>query len=184
MADRRYFHSTRSGYPTWSVHPLAVPEVDCAAPNQLWAVPFYAGRGGTVSGLWLNVQGTAGSSEATLVRAGVYAAQTVPNPYPGTLLIDAGTAGACSSTGLYFPITTSFTEGRLYWLTTFNNVSSFAVQFRQGWHFPAVFGFSSDMNCYQATIVASYTFGTLPATFPASRSFWAVGPWWGIQWSS
>src|SRR5207244_3958519 len=81
---------------------------------------------------------------------------------------DAGTAAACGSSGLYFPITTSFTEGRLYWLTTINNLSTYAVQIRQGWHFPAVFGFSSDLNCWQATIAASYAFGTMPTPFPAS----------------
>lgn len=135
--------------------------------NFLYAMPFATGPDGILaSNININVVGAAAGN----ARLGIYQSKAVPPYFPDARLIDLGTVSV-STTGTK---TIAFTAvrytgdapSRLIWLVLLTNVA------------PIVRGFIDEAthlgtiaDGYPAcSAVSGYTYGALPASFPATPS--------------
>jgi hypothetical protein len=144
--------------------------------NIYW--PHYAGAGGTVSSLRVNVTSW---SAGNLARLGLYRnVTTTPDPYPGALIADFGNVDV-STTGLrtITPAAPLVLEpGALYWFVYQNVGGTTASTIRalnttSMW--TELFGSQGDMG---TTLVSSYdqsVTGTTTSAFPATTPTTGLG---------
>lgn len=145
------------------------------ALNRLIAIPFTVPWPCTLNRLLSNVT-TAGT--ATNVRMGIYAATSLANIYPGSLLFDSG-AIATTTTGVKAASSTLVLEqGRLYW-ACFVQGGTTAATFRAlalAGARPAL-GLDVAMGTAPGVgLTVAFTFAALPASFPAGAAVLSAVP--------
>jgi hypothetical protein len=150
------------------------------SPNILYAVPYLTGHGGVVDDIRYEVTATGGVG-----RCGIYTSTSHYNPYPDQLLLDSG-ENVHSTTGIKSTTTsTRLPENSLVWFVYLQSLTSNvrAISAGSGWFF---LGSDSSMSTsIRGRITISYSYGSLPATFPAGGSTTStIAPAIGVHYSS
>jgi hypothetical protein len=161
-----YYALTRFLLPSrYHVFPGGTNTTHTLTANQLCAVPFFTPVARTVTRLAIHVT-TAFAGNA---RLGVY--QDNGSIYPGALVLDAGTVDT-GTTGLkeITGLNISLAANTLYWLALVANAASTiaGISLGQGWT-PLGYGISLATQGSSLWTV-SYTYDTLPATFPGGAT--------------
>jgi len=141
------------------VSSIGAPSVD-----QLLAMPFYAGFGGTVDTVAFNI--TTGAGAGGKARCGIYDSDNSGlGLAPRNLLIDGGEFDA-TVTGLKSTtVSVAMREGETYWLVFLCGVNAPTVTtFTSGWH---VFGRDNTFAAQSALVKTGFAYAALPASFPS-----------------
>jgi hypothetical protein len=136
------------------------------ANNRLYVSPIVLQAAATGTTLVANVN-TAGEAGSTL-RLGLYA--DTGGPYPGALIVDAGTVSVASSGAKTITISQSLPAG-VYWLAGViqNAPTTPPVMSGIGGNVPGVAATSTALSNNSAGYNSDSQSGALPGTFPASQ---------------
>lgn len=160
-ADRWYLGGTMSTSPA---------DTNCTfITDTLIAVPLLSIRGGTIDRIAIYVQSM---SIGNAARLGIYEATSATNPYPGALLLDAGTVDLGSAGAKAITISQALGANKLYWLVINTNTGSGACRgmaASSNGLFPIV-GVANTLALNTAGFgyKVGSTYAALPATYPAS----------------
>lgn len=146
-----------------NINSTTVPTV-----GQLYALPFWSGRGGNVKTLGFNVAVAGGAG--SIARVGLYA-NADPLTAPGTLLLDGGGDIDTTVTGYKTqPASGNFNfqmdPYTLYWLAFICGVAAPTVSGCTGDN--PIFGFNNALSVQVGYTKGGVGYGALPATWPAS----------------
>ena len=145
-------------------------------PNNIYAWPFYEGRGGLAQRIafWIQTLGFNGAR----CRAGIYTNKSDTDLYPLDLVADGGefdVGGGTGSTGLQAgTISAQLTAYTMYWFVLLGNWSGTSptykcVDLSQCWH-PLGTDSAWAASTTYFGFVASQTYGALPSTYPLGGS--------------
>lgn len=169
-----FAHPGTSEYESWFAANCATHTAFSAqalVANRLYAMPFVAaGRAGcTLDRLGINV--TTGSTGNA--RLGIY---NDSGGYPGSLLVDAGTVVTTNIAVVTATISQALVPGNRYWLVYVSDATPTirSIPVNSCSH---ALGFSNALgtagNC---GLYVSFTYGTLPGTFPSSPTMITGNP--------
>jgi hypothetical protein len=167
-----YFALTRFLLPSrYHIFPVGANTTLTLTVNYLYAVPFFTPVPRTVTKMAIHVT----TAVAGNARLGIY--QDNGSIYPGSLVIDAGTVDT-STTGLkeITGLNISFSANTLYWIVLVANAAPTisAISSGQGW---GLLGYTTLLSASGGSYwTVSYTYGTLPATFPGGASASSATP--------
>lgn len=160
----------------WWSTPGYADTVAVAGGGRMFAVPWVCPRAMTITRLGAE-PATAGPSGAVM-RLGIY---TDNNGLPGSLVLDAGTINATSTTYQEITISQALAANTRYWF-------AMAAQGASGWNVRASRGgfsvpatYTASGNEYATVFVGSGVTGALPATFPTPEDQRAAAPRFTIK---
>lgn len=146
------------------------------ADNMLYAIPFIVPVPIRLDRIAVNV--TTACSNAVPGRLGIY--RDDGNLYPGALVLDAGNTGNWNATGVQALTIDVTLQPGLYWLvvgTQAMGTTKAVLRAIALGSFPPILGISSGLGTAWNTFYSvSWTYGSLPSTFPTGASAGTSAP--------
>lgn len=172
LRDLQFYLRYGTGAPeVWYTAPNTGTALTTGAPsaNYLRAIPFITSRSITLDRIAINVT----TAATGYTRLGIYA--DGGNVYPGNLVIDAGQVDTGATGVKSLTINVTLNPG-LYWLVAVSNAAPTIRAFAVGSLIP-VLGYGSALGTAASFgYSVSYTYSTLPATFPSGASLITATP--------
>lgn len=167
--DFSYFRKTgTTTYERWystNITNAALTTNPFLSKDIIRAIPFIVSKTTTLDriGMEITGAGTAGS----VLRLGIY---DDVNGVPTNLILDAGTIAADSATAQTIKISQVLTPGLYYLTFVHNSTATITVRAHFAYTHPQICGFNASWNLTQnaGSIAATFTYGTLPSTFPTT----------------